>query len=232
MNCSPANRPNPKTTPRDFRGYDPQIPDGLKQIVLTALQIDPLRRFQTAGEMGTALQNWAWMRPAPAGSGWRGRPTNLHPLLSCFLPNCGAVPRTDRALYCGKVSHHDSHRDAACAAAQRAADAAVLAKGRKPAGPHRSRYGYFSRCRLSRLRHGTLCVAPPRRHQARWHAFLPDGAANAQPNARRWFAVSSNATVPLQDGARLEFADLGVHFIIRPVVQNNCRAAMKNGVLA
>jgi serine/threonine-protein kinase len=58
--------PEPKTTPRDFRGYDPQIPDGLKQIVLTALQIDPLRRFQTAGEMGTALHNLGMDAPGPS----------------------------------------------------------------------------------------------------------------------------------------------------------------------
>ena len=33
------------------------------------------------------------------------------------------------------------------------------------------------------------------------------------------FSVSANATLPLQDGSRLEFADLVSNFIIRPVVQ-------------
>src|SRR5207248_2290012 len=95
--------PEPKITPRDFRGYDPRIPDGLKKIVLTALQIDPMRRFQSAAAMATDLRalGLAAGEPALAAVG-AGRATNLHPLLACFCPNCGAVPRTDRALFCGK----------------------------------------------------------------------------------------------------------------------------------
>jgi serine/threonine-protein kinase len=95
--------PEPKITPRDFRGYDPRIPDALKQIVRRSLEIDPLKRFQTTQEMGDALRALGMDDAGPSLEAvGAGRATNLHPLLSCFCPNCGAVPRSDKAVFCGK----------------------------------------------------------------------------------------------------------------------------------
>ncbi len=212
--------PEPKTTPRDFRGYDPQIPDGLKTIVLTALQIDPLRRQQTAGEMGAALQKLGMDAPGPSLEAvGAGRATNLHPLLSCFCPSCGAVPRTDRALFCGK-----------CRAPIHTVMLRVLPRNAPPTllylqkeesllGRTDPDTGVFPDVDLSRFDTG--------RFVSRRHASIKrDGTRfylttqqTLNPTRVDGFAVSPGATVPLQDGSRLEFADLISNFIIRPVVQ-------------
>jgi serine/threonine protein kinase len=212
--------PEPKTTPRDFRGYDPQVPDGLKQIVLTALQIDPLRRFQTAGEMGTALQNLGMDAPGPSLEAvGAGRPTNLHPLLSCFCPNCGAVPRTDRALYCGKCRTMIHTVMLRVLPRNAPPTLLYLQKEESLLGRTDPDTGIFPDVDLSRFDTG--------RYVSRRHAAIKrDGTRfyltalqTLNPTRVDGFAVSSNATVPLQDGARLEFADLVSNFIIRPVVQ-------------
>ncbi len=212
--------PEPKTTPRDFRGYDPQVPDGLKQIVLTALQIDPLRRFQTAGEMGTALQNLGMDAPGPSLEAvGAGRPTNLHPLLSCFCPNCGAVPRTDRALYCGKCRTMIHTVMLRVLPRNAPPTLLYLQKEESLLGRTDPDTGIFPDVDLSRFDTG--------RYVSRRHAAIKrDGTRfyltalqTLNPTRVDGFAVSNNATVPLQDGARLEFADLVSNFIIRPVVQ-------------
>ncbi|HEX8238075.1 MAG TPA: FHA domain-containing serine/threonine-protein kinase [Abditibacteriaceae bacterium] len=212
--------PEPKITPRDFRGYDPQVPDGLKQIVLTALQIDPLRRFQTAGEMGTALQNLGMDAPGPSLEAvGAGRPTNLHPLLSCFCPNCGAVPRTDRALYCGKCRTMIHTVMLRVLPRNAPPTLLYLQKEESLLGRTDPDTGIFPDVDLSRFDTG--------RYVSRRHAAIKrDGTRfyltalqTLNPTRVDGFAVSSNATVPLQDGARLEFADLVSNFIIRPVVQ-------------
>ncbi|MDF2440059.1 MAG: hypothetical protein JWN98_1043 [Abditibacteriota bacterium] len=211
--------PEPKTTPRDFRGYDPQIPSGLKQIIITALQIDPERRFQTAGAMGDALRALNIDIPGPALEAiGTVRATNLHPLLSCFCPNCGATPRTDRALYCGK-----------CRAPIHTVMLRVLSKNAPPTllylqkeqallGRTDPDTGIFPDIDLSRFDTG--------RYVSRKHAIIKrDGTKfylTAQPtlNPTRvdGFVVAPGVTVPLQNGARLEFADLISNFVIRPVI--------------
>lgn len=212
--------PEPKTTPRDFRGYDPQIPDGLKQIVLTALQIDPLRRFQTAGEMGTALQNLGLDMPGPSLEAvGAGRPTNLHPLLSCFCPNCGAVPRTDRALYCGKCRTMIHTVMLRVLPRNAPPTLLYLQKEESLLGRTDPDTGIFPDVDLSRFDTGRFVS---RRHAAIKRdgtRFYLTALQTLNPTRVDGFAVSSNATVPLQDGTRLEFADLVSNFIIRPVVQ-------------
>jgi serine/threonine-protein kinase len=212
--------PEPKTTPRDFRGYDPQIPDGLKQIVLTALQIDPLRRFQTAGEMGTALHNLGMDAPGPSLEAvGAGRPTNLHPLLSCFCPNCGAVPRTDRALYCGKCRTMIHTVMLRVLPRNAPPTLLYLQKEESLLGRTDPDTGIFPDVDLSRFDTGRFVS---RRHAAIKRdgtRFYLTALQTLNPTRVDGFAVSSNATVPLQDGTRLEFADLVSNFIIRPVVQ-------------
>ena len=209
--------PEPKSTPRDFRGFDPRIPDGLKQIVLKALQLDPLRRFQTAGEMVTALKALGIDTAEPSLEAvGGGRATNLHPLLSCFCPNCGATPRTERALFCGK-----------CRAPIHTVMLKVLSKNAPPTmlylqkeqaflGRTDPDTGIFPDIDLSRFDTG--------RYVSRKHALIKrDGTKfylTAQPtlNTTRvdGFVVAPGTTVPLQNGARLEFADLVSNFVIRP----------------
>jgi serine/threonine-protein kinase len=212
--------PEPKLTPRDFRGYDPQIPDGLKRIVLRALQIDPLSRYQTAAEMGDALRALGMDEAGPSLEAvGGGRATNLHPLLSCFCPNCGAVPRTERALFCGK-----------CRAPIHTVMLRVLPRNAPPTllylqkeeailGRTDPDTGVFPDIDLSRFDTG--------RYVSRRHAIIRrDGTKfyltpneTLNPTRVDGFVVSPNTTVPLQDGARLEFADLVSNFLIRPVVQ-------------
>jgi serine/threonine-protein kinase len=212
--------PEPKSTPRDFRGYDPRIPDGLKTIVLTALQLDPLRRIQTAGEMGQALQQLGLDAPGPSLTAvGASRPTNLHPLLSCFCPSCGAVPRSDRALYCGR-----------CRAPIHTVMLRVLSKNSPPTllylqkeeallGRTDPDTGIFPDVDLSRFDTG--------RYVSRRHATIRrDGTQfyltphqTLNPTRVDGFVVAAGTTVPLKDGARLEFADLVSNFVLRPVVQ-------------
>ena len=212
--------PEPKTTPRDFRGYDPRIPNGLRTIVLTALQIDPLSRYQTAGEMGDALRRLGLDAPGPALSAVSvARPVNLHPLLSCFCPGCGAVPRTDRAMFCGK-----------CRAPIHTVMLRVLSKNAPPTllylqkeeallGRTDPDTGIFPDVDLSRFDTG--------RYVSRQHATIRrDGTQfyltahqTLNPTRVDGFVVAAGTTVPLQDGNRLEFADLVSNFVIRPVVQ-------------
>ncbi len=212
--------PEPKITPRDFRGYDPQIPDGLKKIVLKALQIDPLSRFQTAGEMGDALRALGMDENKPSLEAvGAGRATNLHPLLSCFCPNCGAVPRTDRALFCGKC--RTPIHTVMLRVLPRNAPPTLLYLQKEEAllGRTDPDTGVFPDIDLSRFDTG--------RFVSRRHATIKrDGTrffltSNPTLNPTRvdGFTVSPGATVPLQNGARLEFADLVSNFIIRPVVQ-------------
>jgi eukaryotic-like serine/threonine-protein kinase len=212
--------PEPKTTPRDFRGFDPQIPDGLKQIVLTALQLDPLRRFQTAGEMGSALQKLGLDAPGPSLEAvGGGRPTNLHPLLSCFCPNCGAVPRTDRAIYCGRCRTMIHTVMLRILPRNSAPTLLYLQKEESLLGRTDPDTGVFPDVDLSRFDAG--------RYVSRKHAVIKrDGTKfyitampTLNPTRVDGFAVSPGTTVPLQDGARLEFADLVSNFLIRPVVQ-------------
>ena len=212
--------PEPKTTPRDFRGYDPQIPDALRRIVIKALQIDPLSRYQSAAEMGDALRALGMDDASPSLEAvGAGRATNLHPLLSCFCPTCGAVPRTEKALFCGK-----------CRAPIHTVMLRVLPRNAPPTllylqkeeallGRTDPDTGVFPDVDLSRFDTG--------RFVSRRHAIIRrDGTqfyvtAQQTLNSTRvdGFAVSPGATVPIQNGARLEFADLVSNFVIKPVVQ-------------
>ena len=211
--------PEPKVTPRDFRGYDPNIPDGLKQIVIRSLKIDPLGRFQTVAEMGDALKALGLDSAGPSlESVGGGRATNLHPLLSCFCPNCGAVPRSDKAVFCGK-----------CRTLLHTVMLRVLPKNAPPTllylqktesllGRTDPDSGVFPDVDLSRFDMG--------RYVSRKHAsikrdgihFFITAQQTLNPTKVDGFAVAPGTTVPIQPNARLEFADLVCNFVIRPVV--------------
>jgi hypothetical protein len=147
------------------------------------------------------------------------RPTNLHPLLSCFCPSCGAVPRSDRALFCGR-----------CRAPIHTVMLRVLSKNAPPTllylqkeeallGRTDPDTGIFPDVDLSRFDTG--------RYVSRRHATIRrDGTQfyltphpTLNPTRVDGFVVAPGTTVPLHDGARLEFADLVSNFVIRPVVQ-------------
>ncbi|HEX8552913.1 MAG TPA: protein kinase [Abditibacteriaceae bacterium] len=210
--------PEPKSTPRDFRGYDPGIPDGLKKIVLRALQIDPLSRQQTAGEVRDALIALNMDGPGASLEAVGGaRATNLHPLLSCFCPNCGATPRTDRALFCGK-----------CRAPIHTVMLRVLPKNAPPTllylqktesllGRTDPDTGVFPDIDLSRFDTGRYVSRKHARIRRDGTQFYLSTEQTLNPTRVDGFAVAPGATVPLKDGARLEFADLVSNFVIRPV---------------
>lgn len=211
--------PEPKSTPRDFRGYDPQIPDGLRQIVLKALQIDPLRRFQSAGEMADELRALGLDDATPSlEQVGAGRATNLHPLLSCFCPNCGAVPRTDRALFCGKC--REPIHTVMLRVLPRNAPPTLLYLQKEEAllGRTDPDTGVFPDVDLSRFDTGRFVS---RRHaviRRDGTKFYLTAQETLNPTRVDGFAVAPGTTVPLHDNARLEFADLVSNFIIRPVV--------------
>jgi serine/threonine-protein kinase len=210
--------PEPKSTPRDFRGFDPGIPDGLKKIVLQALQLDPLSRQQTAGEMKTQLEALGLDKPgASLEAVGATRATNLHPLLSCFCPNCGATPRTERALFCGK-----------CRAPIHTVMLRVLPKNAPPTllylqktesllGRTDPDTGVFPDIDLSRFDTGRYVSRRHARIRRDGTQFYLTTEQTLNPTRVDGFTVSPGATVPLKDGARLEFADLVSNFVIRPV---------------
>lgn len=212
--------PEPKSTPRDFRGFDPQIPDGLKRVVLTALQIDPLARQQTAAELSDQLKSLGLQGAGPALEAvGASRPINLHPLLSCFCPNCGAAPRTDRALYCGK-----------CRAPIHTVMLRVLPRNAPPTllylqkeesflGRTDPDTGVFPDVDLSRFDTGRFVSRKHAAIKRDGTQFYLTAQQTLNPTRVDGFIVSPGATVPLHDGARLEFADLVSNFVIRPVVQ-------------
>ena len=212
--------PEPKTTPRDFRGYDPRVPDGLKTIILTSLQLDPLRRYQTAGEMGSALQALGLDAPGPSLQAVGApRATNLHPLLSCFCPNCGAAPRTERAVFCGKCRTPIHTVMLRVLPRNSPPTLLYLQKEQSILGRTDPDTGVFPDVDLSRFDAG--------RYVSRQHAtirrngtqFYITAHKSLNPTRVDGYLVAAGTTVPLQDGARLEFADLICNFVIRPVVQ-------------
>jgi serine/threonine protein kinase len=211
--------PEPKSTPRDFRGFDPQIPPALQKIVLRALQIDPQARYQSAGEMGDALKNLHLAPDQPAlESVGAPKATNLHPLLSCFCPNCGAVPRTDRAIYCGKCRHLIHTVMLRILPKNSPPTLLYLQKNISLLGRTDPDSGVFPDVDLSRFDAGRFVSrkhAVIKREGVKW--FLT-AQKTLNPTRANGFVVAEGATVPLQDGARLEFADLVCNFVIKPVV--------------
>ncbi len=210
--------PEPKMTPRDFRGYDPRIPDGLKTIVLTALQMDAARRYQTAAQMGEALKSLGIQRPAAAlEEVGGGRAKNLHPLLSCFCPACGTAPRTERALFCGK-----------CRAPIHTVMLRVLSKNAPPSllylqkeesrlGRTDPDSGVFPDIDLSRFDQGRFVSRHHASIKRNGTQFFITAQKTLNPTRVDGFLVAPGATLPLNDGSRVEFADLVCNFLIRPV---------------
>lgn len=211
--------PEPKITPSHFRGYDGQIPDGLKKVIIKSLQIDPASRYQTAGEMGDALRSLHLAPDAPAlESVDAPRATNQHPLLSCFCANCGAVPRTDKAIYCGK-----------CRGMIHTVMLRVLPKNAPPTllylqktesllGRTDPDTGVFPDVDLSRFDAGRFVS---RRHatiKRQGVQFFLSASKTLNPTRVNGFKVAENASVPLKNEDRLEFADLVCNFVVRPVV--------------
>ena len=48
--------------------------------------------------------------------------------------------------------------------------------------------------------------------------FFLTAQKTLNPTRKDGFVVAENATVPLEDGVRLEFADLVCNFVVKPVV--------------
>jgi len=215
--------PEPKATPRDFRGYDPQIPEALQSIVLRALQMEPEDRYQTAGAMGEALGEAARNlgiednQPALEAVG-APRATNLHPLLSCFCPNCGATPRTDRAIYCGKCRHVINTVMLRVLPRNSPPTLLYLQKSESLLGRTDPDTGIFPDIDLSRFDAGRFVS---RRHAVIKRTgvkFYLTAQKTLNPTRVGGFVVAEGATVPLENDARLEFADLVCNFVVRPVV--------------
>ena len=223
-----GDTPEPKTVPSNFRGYDPKIPAGLQAIVFKALQLDPDARFQTADAMREALDEVARREFGPTfkadnhdevleGVG-APRATNLHPLLSCFCPNCGNVPKTDKAIYCGKcrglihtVMLRVFPRDAP-------PTLLYLQKTDSLLGRTDPDTAVFPDVDLSRFDAGRFVS---RRHatiKRNGTKFFLTAHKTLNPTRANGFVVAESATVPLENEARLEFADLVCNFVVRPVV--------------
>ena len=212
--------PEPKSTPRDFRGYDPLIPDGLKQIVVKSLALDPLARFQTAQEMADALRalNIAPLDEPSLEDVGGGRAKNLHPLLACFCPNCGAAPKSERALYCGK-----------CRSPIHTVMLRVLPKNAPPTllyvqkekallGRTDPDTGVFPDIDLSRFDTGRFVSRKHATITRNGTQFYITAGSTLNPTKVDGFVVAPGTTVPLHPNARLEFADLVSNFVIRPAV--------------
>jgi len=211
--------PDPKATPTHFRGFDSQIPASLQAVIFHSLQLEPSNRYPTAGAMKEALENLALAPEEPAlESVGAPRATNLHPLLSCFCPNCGSAPRTDKAIYCGQcrgLIHTVMLR-----VLPRNAPPALLylQKSESLLGRTDPDGGVFPDADLSRFDAG--------RFVSRRHATIKrDGVQffltahkTLNPTRMGGFVVAQDATVPLENEARLEFADLICNFVVRPVV--------------
>ncbi len=217
--------PEPKTTPRDFRGYDPHIPTELKTAVLTALQIDPMRRQQSmeafANQLRQAGATLGHDADAPSLRSV-GAPVakNLHPLLSCFCPNCGATPRSERALFCGKC-RSPIHTVMLRVLPRNAPPTLLyLQKEESLLGRTDPDTGIFPDVDLSRFDAG--------RYVSRRHAsikregtqFYLTPFKTLNPTRVDGYAVAENTSVPIEHNARLEFADLICNFIIRPAAQD------------
>ena len=217
--------PEPKSTPRDFRGYDPGIPDGLKIAVLTALQIDPLRRQQSIEALSNQLRQVAstlgmtGTEPALSAVG-APHAKNLHPLLSCFCPNCGATPRSERALFCGKC-RTPIHTVMLRVLPRNAPPTLLyLQKEESLLGRTDPDTGIFPDVDLSRFDAG--------RYVSRQHAsikregtqFFITSHKTLNPSRVDGYAIAEGAAVPIAHNARLEFADLVCNFLIRPAAQD------------
>ncbi len=214
-----GDTPDPKVTPSHFRGYDATIPPGLQAVIFKALQLDPADRYPTAGAMREALETLKLAPEEPALEGVGApRATNLHPLLSCFCPNCGAVPRTDKAIYCGK-----------CRGLIHTVMLRVLPKNAPPAllylqktesllGRTDPDGGVFPDVDLSRFDAGRFVS---RRHatiKREGVQFFLTAHKTLNPTRLGGFSVADGVTVPLENEARLEFAELVCNFVVRPVV--------------
>jgi serine/threonine-protein kinase len=129
------------------------------------------------------------------------------------------VPRTDRALYCGKCRTMIHTVMLRVLPRNAPPTLLYLQKEESLLGRTDPDTGIFPDVDLSRFDTGRFVS---RRHAAIKRdgtRFYLTALQTLNPTRVDGFAVSSNATVPLQDGARLEFADLVSNFIIRPVVQ-------------
>ncbi len=214
-----GDTPDPKATPSHFRGFDALIPAALQEVVIHSLQLDPQARYPTAGAMREALENTSLAPDEPALEAVGApRATNLHPLLSCFCPNCGAVPKTDKAIYCGKcrgLIHTVMLR-----VLPRNAPPALLylQKSESLLGRTDPDGGVFPDVDLSRFDAGRFVSRRHAQIKRDGVRFFLTAFKTLNPTRVGGFAVAQDATVPLENEVRLEFADLVCNFVVRPVV--------------
>ena len=212
--------PEPKSVPSNFRGYDAKIPPALQKVILTALQLDPAARYQTAGAMGAALEETHLAPETEAALEGVGAPraTNLHPLLSCFCANCGAVPRTDKAIYCGKCRGLIHTVMLRVVPKNSPPTLLYLQKTESLLGRTDPDSGVFPDVDLSRFDAGRFVSRKHAEIKRQGVKFFLTPGKTMNPTRVNGFAVAEAATVPLANEDRLEFADLVCNFVIRPVV--------------
>lgn len=88
--------PEPLLTPSHF--HSSELSPEFCQIIIRAMDQDPRRRYQTAGEMGHAL---AEIQPEPTTVNLPGSAQNPYPYLSCLCTGCGTQPADSSSVFCG-----------------------------------------------------------------------------------------------------------------------------------
>lgn len=199
----------------DFRGWAEQLPLGLREAILRALQPAPEQRFASANAFGAAL---AATMPTEPGPPLMLAPRNQHPLMACYCPACGMGPEREQAVYCGRDGA--MYQVAMLQIVPRYRPAQTLYLDRREATLGRSDpdRGYFPEIDLT--------AADPARHVSRRHATLVrDGleyrvTVHPTTNPTRIDGVLAEplSTHPLAPGARLELGDLVAVLLVKPVL--------------
>ncbi len=165
--------PEPKMTPRDFRGFDPRIPDGLENHCFNRAANGRRAALSNCCANGRCSEKSGYSKTGCGfGSRRRRAREKFASVVILFLPGLRHRAAHRARFVLRQMSRADSYRNAARAFQKRAAEFAVFAKRRNPFGPHRPRFGRFSRCRFVAFRSGPLCQPPSRQHQAQRHAVL------------------------------------------------------------
>ncbi|MCC7494594.1 MAG: protein kinase [Fimbriimonadaceae bacterium] len=212
---STAAPPVSRQTPTDFRGWEADLPLALRQAILRALAQAPLERYATAAELRAALTATV---AAPASPPLRLRPRNQHPLLACYCPQCGREPSSDAALYCGADGALYQVAMVQIVPPHRPATTAYLDRAESLVGRADPEQQHFPEIDLS--------AADAGRHVSRRHATLRRVGRSFEVEIHRSLnptrldgqRVEPETVWELSPAQRLEFADVVVRLIVKPVV--------------
>lgn len=213
-------------TPSHFRGYEPIISHELRQIVLRAMARQPRERYPTAAAMKADLEALlpGEDEEAPITAPLPARPRNYYPILSCFCTKCGNTPRSDTAIYCNRCGRNGGLFHAVVLKVMPSNPAIspmeLFLQGNKSLlGRTDPESGIFPDVDLARFDDGQFVS---RRHaiiERKGTEFFLKALQTVNPSKVDGFEVSSNTTVKLNPGARLELADLVANFLIVPCVE-------------